>query len=59
MTTINQVYENAGTLIKFNRKVYEPVRRRIEKLVMEERKYNWREKATDEFFEEIFRKEEK
>jgi len=54
MTTIKQIYANAGTLLRTDRKVYEMVRENIERLVMKEKIYKWDSEATKEFIDKIF-----
>ena len=53
MTTIKQLYINAGTLLRTD-KVYGMVRENIERLVMKEEKYKWNEEATKEVIDRIF-----
>ena len=54
MTTIRQIYVNAGTLLRRDRKTYEKVRENIEQLVMGEKIYKWNGEATKEFIDMIF-----
>jgi len=54
MTTIKQIYVNAGTLLRRDRKTYEKVRENIERLVMKEKIYKWDGEATKEFIDMIF-----
>jgi len=58
MATVKQLYINAGTLLRTDRKTYENVRENIERLVMKEEKYKWNEEATKEFIDKIFLMEE-
>lgn len=54
--TIKQIYEAAGSLMNFGEKadkIYRKVRENIERLVMVERKYNWKDEASKEFMDEI------
>jgi hypothetical protein len=53
MTTIRQVYENAGMLMKKDR-FYEKVRENIELLMMNKIYCGWDSKATKEFIDCIF-----
>ena len=53
MITINQLYENAGMLMRRD-KTYEKVRENIERLVMKEKIYKWNGEATKEFIDMIF-----
>jgi len=55
--TVNDIYIKAGTLMGFN-KQWEAVRRKIERLVMKEFKYSWRDEMTDEMYEEFLGKGE-
>jgi len=54
MTTVKQLYINAGTLLKTDRKTYEMVRENIERLVMKKGMYKWNDEATKEFIDRIF-----
>jgi len=54
MATIKQIYINAGTLLRTDRKTYENVRENIERLVMKEKMYKWDSEATKEFIDKIF-----
>jgi len=53
MITINQVYENAGMLMKSDR-FYERVRNNIEKLMSEGVYKGWNSEATKEFMDCLF-----
>ena len=54
MATVKQLYINAGTLLRTDRKIYGMVRENIERLVMKEEKYKWNEEATQEFIDRVF-----
>ena len=57
MATIKQVYENAAMLHGLNRKNgYGEVRENIERVVMVQRKYNWKDEATDNFYKDVLAK---
>ena len=53
MATVKQIYINAGTLLRTDRKTYENVRENIERLVMKEKIYKWNDEATKEFIDKI------
>jgi len=54
MATIKQIYINAGTLLRTDRKTYEKVRDNIEQLVMKDKLYKWNDEAKKEFIDRVF-----